>query len=551
MSNHIIKFELMKKILNRYSYSENDELGSGAFGTVYKGVDQKNNQQVAIKFLKLDDLYDQQLIENFKTEMKIMKEFNHPNIVKFIDYHMGDKLNIVIIDYCEGGDLSKFIDQNGSMLDEHTATQILIQIVNGFREVIAKGYIHRDVKPANILIKNGIFKLADFGFATKVLNNEILNQQVGTPLYMAPQLLENIPYTSKCDIWSLGIIAYEMIYGRQPWPCRDMKSYLKNIKCYPLRFPIDKAVSEQYKNFVRQCLKVDENQRISWKELFEHPLIDTRQIAQKTFKIIEIDEETKTILKNIQYIAQIRQLKLEEQFNKHDLDKEGNLDFNEFLQFIIKIDPSLTSKEISKLFIFLDQEKNQKINLKEFQVIFCGNDFSDLKNLAQRIISDLKEIIANNKLNVDQIFHFYDEDKEGDLKLDEFTKLITRIAPALKPKEIFIVFTEFDKDHNNSISLEEFKKVICPQGQNYEKLKLQKLQNELVLQIKSKKETSENIFKTFNSSKSNKMNFEEFTIMCRDLMKVITDNEIHQVFKAADKNQDQLIRYEEFIQFFK
>ncbi|CAD8210364.1 unnamed protein product [Paramecium pentaurelia] len=541
----------MKNILNRYSYSGNEELGRGAFGRVYKGVDSKTNKSVAIKIMNLDGLQDQQMIENFKQEMSIMKEFNHPNIVKLLDFQMDPQQNIVVFDYCEGGDLSKFLDKKGSMLDEQAATQILIQIFNGFREVIAKGYIHRDVKPANILIQNGIFKLADFGFATKVAMNEILDQQVGTPLYMAPQLLENTPYTSKCDIWSLGIIAYEMIYGRQPWSCRDMKSYLKNIKCYPLRFPIDKAVSEQYKNFVRLCLKIDENQRIGWKDLFEHSLLDTRQLTQKTFKIIQIDDETKQILRNIQYIAQTRQLKIQEQFNKYDIDKEGNLDFNEFFQFILKIDPSITSNETSKLFNFLDQQKKQKINLNEFQILFSGNDFSDLKNFAQRIIQDLKEIIANNKLNVDQIFHFYDEDKEGDLKLDEFSNLILRIAPALKPKEILIVFTEFDKDNNNSISLEEFKKIICPQGQNYEKLKLQKLQQELVKQIKNKNLTIENIFKTFNISKTNKMNYEEFATLCRDLVKVITDNEIQQVFKTADKNQDQFIRYEEFINFFK
>ncbi|CAD8178069.1 unnamed protein product [Paramecium octaurelia] len=541
----------MKKILNRYSYSENDELGRGAFGRVYKGFDSKTNKPVAIKFMSLDGLFDQQLIENFKQEMSIMKEFNHPNIVKLLDYKMDPQQNIVVFDYCEGGDLSKYLDKNGSMLDEYTATQILIQIVNGFREVIAKGYIHRDVKPANILIQNGLFKLADFGFATKVATNELLDQQVGTPLYMAPQLLENTAYSSKCDIWSLGIIAYEMIYGRQPWPCRDMKSYLKNIKCYPLRFPIDKAVSDQYKNFVRQCLKVDEIQRIGWKDLFDHPLLDTRQLAQKTFKIIEIDEETKQILRNIQYIAQARQLKIQEQFTKYDLDKEGNLDFNEFHQFIQKIDPSLTSNETSKLFNFLDQQRKQKINLNEFQVLFSGNDFSDLKNFAQRIISDLKEIIANNKLNVDQIFHFYDEDKEEDLKLDEFSNLILRIAPALKPKEILIVFTEFDKNNDDSISLEEFKKIICPQGQNYERLKLQKLQQQLVAEIKRRKLTNENIFKTFNVSKTNKMNYEEFATLCRDLVIVITEDEIQQVFKTADKNQDQFIRYEEFMNFFK
>lgn len=97
--------------------------------------------------------------------------------------------------------------------------------------LIDKGYIHRDIKPANVLIKNKHYKLADFGFATvaDVKGRKKMKDICGTPLYMAPQLLTNKAYTSKSDVWSLGLMLYEMIYGFPPWPCRSLEEYLYGI----------------------------------------------------------------------------------------------------------------------------------------------------------------------------------------------------------------------------------------------------------------------------------------------------------------------------------
>jgi calcium-dependent protein kinase len=99
------------------------------------------------------------------------------------------------------------------------------EIIMGFEIMVKKGYIHRDIKPANVLLKNKIYKVADFGFSCKadVFGQKKMNDICGTPLYMAPQLLENKPYTAKSDIWSLGLMYYEMIFGYTPWPCRSLE----------------------------------------------------------------------------------------------------------------------------------------------------------------------------------------------------------------------------------------------------------------------------------------------------------------------------------------
>lgn len=129
--------------------------------------------------------------------------------------------------------------------------------------------IHRDLKPANILVKangskNDSFKLADFGFAKFVSGFEknMLESIVGTPLYMAPQILEKVPYTTKCDIWSIGLIFYEMLTGALPWKGSCEAELLAKIKTTPLQIPTH--LSEPNRKLLTRMLVVDEAKRISW-----------------------------------------------------------------------------------------------------------------------------------------------------------------------------------------------------------------------------------------------------------------------------------------------
>lgn len=120
---------------------------------------------------------------------------------------------------------------------ESEAKKILCDLLNGFSELVKDNIIHRDLKPENILINDGVFKLCDFGFGKLVEGNfgqQMLQTQVGTPLYMSPQILMNKPYTTKSDVWSLGLIYFEMLFGKTPWLAQTQNGLLKNIKNKPL-----------------------------------------------------------------------------------------------------------------------------------------------------------------------------------------------------------------------------------------------------------------------------------------------------------------------------
>jgi calcium-dependent protein kinase len=122
-----------------------------------------------------------------------------------------------------------------------------------------------------VLVRGGVFKVSDFGFATKadISGRQKMTMCCGTPLYMSPQILEELPYSSKCDIWSWGMVLYECIFGVTPWPCRDLDSYLFAIKKFrQVRFPYGVDINAELKDFIQRCLTVDEDRRIGWKELF-------------------------------------------------------------------------------------------------------------------------------------------------------------------------------------------------------------------------------------------------------------------------------------------
>ena len=141
-------------------------------------------------------------------------------------------------------------------MDEPRAYEIMKQIVTGMNELVKLKIVHRDLKPANILHHNGIFKIADFGLAKHIDNeDELLLSAIGTYGYMAPQILQKMSYTSKCDIWSLGMVFYFVLFGVLPWDTSKKDQIFSNIMCKPLRFPRD--ISNQTHKLLSGMLKIN------------------------------------------------------------------------------------------------------------------------------------------------------------------------------------------------------------------------------------------------------------------------------------------------------
>ena len=129
----------------------------------------------------------------------------------------------MILELCDS-DLRKKMESYGQCFPENECLDIFGEIIQGIKILVDHSYIHRDIKPANVLVKNDVFKIADYGFAMKAdfYGHSKINEICGTPIYMAPQLLCNEPYNEKCDIWSLGLMLYELLFGCPPWPIRTL-----------------------------------------------------------------------------------------------------------------------------------------------------------------------------------------------------------------------------------------------------------------------------------------------------------------------------------------
>ena len=267
----LLELPFDKKIGN-YSFSFQASIGHGSFSNVYLGVDPDSNP-VAIKVIdkkKINHEYYAGLLNN---EIKAMKKLVHKNIVRLFDVLHTNNNFYIVTEFCSGGDLSKILEKK-QKLPINEALKIFRDILEGFKEMNSHCIIHRDIKPPNIYISEGIYKIGDFGFA-KVVNGlyeEIRTPLIGTPLYTPPQCLQEYPYSSKCDIWSLAIVLFEMVFGRTPWNAQNHLELVMKYYQQPLMFPDQPNVPSFVYDFIKRAVVINEQQRISWEELFAHQI---------------------------------------------------------------------------------------------------------------------------------------------------------------------------------------------------------------------------------------------------------------------------------------
>ncbi|CAD8122181.1 unnamed protein product [Paramecium sonneborni] len=176
----------------------------------------------------------------------------------------------LILELCEEGNLNRLLNRNKKrQLDQEQAFQIFSQIVNGYNSFYESKTLHRDLKPENILFTKGIVKIADLGVAKIVeeMGLAIDHTIVGTLLYQAPVMMACTKYSDKVDLWSLGIIFYEMLYGVLPYVQNHPKKLYKLITTEPLIFPQDVQINQSYIELIKKLLQVDPETRITWQDL--------------------------------------------------------------------------------------------------------------------------------------------------------------------------------------------------------------------------------------------------------------------------------------------
>ena len=272
-------------------FSIKNEIGRGAYGTVYLAIltkpfpPLKSGAKVAIKSIPVNRITTPQEKEKLDNEIRLMSKLDHPNIVKFYGVQKSNSNIYLILEFCNGGDLFNFMNSNkDSQISEDTICEIASQITNGLLYLHSHQIVHRDLKPHNILVSRDeknydkfTLKIADFGFARFLRPCDLATTVCGSPVYMAPEIQYGIQYSSNVDMWSLGIILYELITKKTPFPHvrtqYELAMELKSRGARPYCLPASVNASQELRNLIQKLLTIDPKKRMTFEEFTNDPFI--------------------------------------------------------------------------------------------------------------------------------------------------------------------------------------------------------------------------------------------------------------------------------------
>ena len=404
-------------------------LGEGSFGKVHLTKKEGDSKKYATKELDREEIDSSEAKKYLINEIRILQSLNHPNIVKFVDIKKTKKHYYIMMEFCNGGELSKNLEKymikNGTAFPEELVQHFMRQIIDAFKYIHGKKIIHRDVKLDNILLhfdneedkKNfnlmkAQVKIIDFGFSC--IYNDIKKSILGSPINMDPLILKKLTdstgatrelgYDMSADIWSIGTICYEMLIGKSAFDSNDIKELSDKIEKGAYKVPTN--ISAELVSFLNGMLQYEGKNRLNAEQLSRHAFL-TKDVKQ--FKRINLNEISNKIEDN--------QIEVDTHENKTFLQKKPiknstiwsiykgnqenvltNISGNEFIDPVDEKEEQFFKESKKNTLLQLpskgipDNPKNQKINemteddiknlqkgenVKEMGFSYSGNIFGD------------------------------------------------------------------------------------------------------------------------------------------------------------------------------
>jgi calcium-dependent protein kinase len=360
-SSYILdKYSIQKDFRKKYEYIS--LIGSGSFGKVRLFVERQcKSFKYAIKTIK-KDIFNQYHIQSLKNEIEILRSLDHPNIVKYFETYEDENYLHIVMEYIPGDNLFKVLTQKlNHKLTERQISQIMTCLLKAVLFLHLNGIIHRDLKPENIVFSEPgnykSLKLIDFGLSIQQ-NAKKEKRRVGTPYYMAPEMIDG-NYVKASDIWSIGVIMYIMVTGKQPFYGRGKQEVLNKVKNgkYDIKSLYYSKCSNSVKDLIRKMLVTDPRKRMTIEACLEH----------SWFKQFENDKNINLAFSD-EIVESLRQFQ-----NQNLLQKEIRF-------YLAKL---FCDKEITKLkraFTAVDKDNSGEIEYEEIPEIFneLGIEASDV-----------------------------------------------------------------------------------------------------------------------------------------------------------------------------
>lgn len=333
-----------------------EKLGKGSYATVYKAYKKDDKREVvAVKCVQISSL-TKSAVENLLTEISILKKVKHEYIVQLKDFQWDSNYIYLILEFCSGGDLSHFIRRR-RRLPESIVQKFLQQLAKALQVLRSHNISHMDLKPQNILLSSTshpVLKLADFGFAQYLYPDSASSSLRGSPLYMAPEILLKHHYDARADLWSVGIILYECLFGQAPFSSNTFSELAEKIKSSKeIELPYGARISEECRSLLLALLKRNPNDRLTFEQFFEHPFVDLEHVPT-----------AESYAKGVEYA---QQAVLED--SEHNFEAAVKL-YSQALEYLVphvsKEADHLKRKELrKKLFEYMNRAEQLKKSLQD------------------------------------------------------------------------------------------------------------------------------------------------------------------------------------------
>ena len=387
-------------------------IGKGAYGDVYMGINTKTKEHYAIKKITKKQLKSEIVYQYFNNEIFILKHLNHPNIIKFKGLNEYKSDYYLSTEYCNGGNLEDamryYHEKYSKPIPENIARFFIQNILKGIVYLNKNNLIHRDIKSDNILLNydneedlvthnflKSKVKIIDFGFSRYLENDELAGSLVGTPIYMEPAILKTYMtsknrvvegfYDKKADMWSLGILTYELLIGIVPFVAKDIKGLFQSVKQRNFVIPKEEKrnflLTKAAIQFIDKTLNIDMNMRPLPEELMKDKWImgnfnnDDLYKMKNDEEIVLIDKKTRFVnfwkraeksppKKNILEIVSLSYID-PNKISKNSHHKRGSRSKNNFTKYLNSTNNEYRRKILSQTPRNLMPEKNKNIKMKK------------------------------------------------------------------------------------------------------------------------------------------------------------------------------------------